>query len=152
MVEIEPIKRKLHLDVLTADQLVEIKSTTLQVLECIGVRFPSERAIKVFAEHGANVDFESQIVRLPPDMVLEAMSHAPRHYVMGSRSEAMDCTSTGSTATLARTAAEHKPSVSKPVSSASRVKKMLPRWHAWLIISHRLPSSGRWSARRTTES
>ena len=90
MTNIEPIEAKLHLEVLTADQLVEIKSTTLQVLESIGVRFPSERALKVFSEHGANVDVDSQIVRIPPDMVLEAMSDAPRYYVMGSRSEAAD--------------------------------------------------------------
>ncbi len=90
MTKIQPIESKLHLEVLTADQLLEIKSSTLEVLESIGIRFPSERAIKVFAEHGASVDFDSQIVHLPTDMVLEAMSHAPRHYVLGSRREAMD--------------------------------------------------------------
>lgn len=90
MTKIEPIERKLHFEVLTPDQLADIKSTTLQVLETLGVRFPSARAIRVFADHGADVDYDSQIVRLPPDMVLEAMSHAPRHYVLGSRSEATD--------------------------------------------------------------
>lgn len=90
MSKIEPIRRKLGLEVLTDDQLREIKSTTLQILECVGIRFPSERALNIFAEHGADVDFNSQIVRLPTDMVLEAMSHAPRHYVLGGRSEAMN--------------------------------------------------------------
>ncbi len=90
MSKIEPIRRKLGLEVLTDDQLREIKSTTLQILESVGIRFPSERALNIFAEHGADVDFDSQIVRLPTDMVLEAMSHAPRHYVLGGRSEAMD--------------------------------------------------------------
>ncbi|HSR33773.1 MAG TPA: trimethylamine methyltransferase family protein, partial [Anaerolineae bacterium] len=36
------------------------------------------------------VDFESQIVRLPSEVVLDAMSHAPRFYTMGARSEAHD--------------------------------------------------------------
>jgi len=36
------------------------------------------------------VDFESQIVKLPPDVVMEAMSHAPRYYTMGARSPAHD--------------------------------------------------------------
>jgi len=54
------------------------------------VHFPSQRALKVFAEHGAQVDMEGQMVRLPPDLVLEAMSHAPRSYVMAGRVEDMD--------------------------------------------------------------
>ena len=64
MVNIQPIKSKLHLDVLTIDQVAEIRSATLHILETVGVHFPSERALRVFSEHGAEVDRENQIVRL----------------------------------------------------------------------------------------
>jgi trimethylamine--corrinoid protein Co-methyltransferase len=87
---IKPIRPKFHLDVLSADQLAEIKSATLHILEHVGVLFPSERALRIFAEHGAQVDMEGQVVRLSPDLVLEAMSHAPRSYTLSGRAEGTD--------------------------------------------------------------
>ncbi len=90
MSNIMPIRSRLHLDVLSREELDEIKSATLHILDQTGVRFPSARALRVFAEHGARVDFERQIVRLSPDLVLEAMSHAPRSYVLSGRAEGTD--------------------------------------------------------------
>lgn len=85
MVDINPIRPKYHLEVLSADELVSIQSATLQLLENVGVRFPSERALGIFAEHGAQVDKVSQIVRLPPDLVTKAIGHAPRSFKLAGR-------------------------------------------------------------------
>jgi len=90
MSKIKPITPELHLDVLNAAQLAEIKSATFHVLETVGVHFPSERALSVFAEHGAQVDLDSQIVRLSPELVADAISHAPRSYVLSGRAEGTD--------------------------------------------------------------
>jgi trimethylamine--corrinoid protein Co-methyltransferase len=90
MPDIKPIHPKFHLEVLSADQIERIKSATLHILERVGVQFPSQQALRVFAEHGARVDMDSQIVRLPPDLVIEAMSHAPRSYVLSGRAEGTD--------------------------------------------------------------
>ena len=62
MVNIQPIRPKKHLEILNADELASIQTATLQLLEDVGVRFPSERALGIFAEHGAEVDKDSQIV------------------------------------------------------------------------------------------
>jgi trimethylamine--corrinoid protein Co-methyltransferase len=78
------------LEVLDAGQREEIKSATLHIMEQVGVRFPSERALRVFAEHGAQVDSERQVVRLPSDLVLQAMGQAPRSYVLSGRAEGTD--------------------------------------------------------------
>jgi trimethylamine--corrinoid protein Co-methyltransferase len=96
MATIKPIQPKLKVNVLGADQIGEIRAATLHLLERVGVRFPSERALRVFAEHGAQVDSESQIVRLAPELVLEAMSHAPRVYTLSGRAEGTDLTLDGS--------------------------------------------------------
>lgn len=96
MVNIQPIKSKLQLDVLSADQVAEIREATLHVLNTVGVQFPSERALQIFAEHGAQVDFGSQIVRLSPELVLDAMSQAPRVYTLSGRSEGTILTLDGS--------------------------------------------------------
>jgi trimethylamine--corrinoid protein Co-methyltransferase len=90
MPSIKPIQPRFHMEVLSPDQLEAIRAATLHVLEHIGVQFPSERALRVFAEHGAQVDTDSQVVRLSPDLVLEAMSHAPRSYVLAGRAEGTD--------------------------------------------------------------
>jgi len=90
VIDIKPIRSKSHQGVLSTDELEAIQSATLHVLEHVGVSFPSERALRLFAEHGAQVDVDGQIVRLPPDLVTEAMSHAPRSYVLSGRAEGTD--------------------------------------------------------------
>jgi trimethylamine--corrinoid protein Co-methyltransferase len=90
MPEIKPIQPRFRLEVLTAEQLGSIQAATLDVLENIGVRFPSERALQIFAEQGARVDFDRQIVRMSTDLVLEAMSHAPRSYIVSGRADGTD--------------------------------------------------------------
>jgi trimethylamine--corrinoid protein Co-methyltransferase len=87
---LEPIVPAYRLRVLTDEQLEQLKLGTLEILEEVGIHCPSEKALSIYAEHGAQVDFESQIVRLPPELVLEAMSHAPRFYTMAARSSAHD--------------------------------------------------------------
>jgi trimethylamine--corrinoid protein Co-methyltransferase len=89
-VAIEAIRPVYRLGVLSADQLEAIRSATLHILEQVGVQFPSSTALRVFAAHGAQVDVERQIVRLSPDLVMEAMSQAPRSYVLGGRTEGTD--------------------------------------------------------------
>jgi trimethylamine--corrinoid protein Co-methyltransferase len=90
MTNIQPIRHSVRIEVLSTEQLADIKAATLHVLKNVGVHFPSERALSVFVEHGAQVDHESQIVRLSPDLVLEAMSHAPRVYTLSGRAEGTD--------------------------------------------------------------
>jgi trimethylamine--corrinoid protein Co-methyltransferase len=96
MVNIEPIKNNLEFNVLTSGQVKEIRSATLHILESVGVHFPSERALKIFSEHGAEVDPDTQIVRIPADLVLEAMSHAPRVYTLSGRAAGTDLLLDGS--------------------------------------------------------
>jgi trimethylamine--corrinoid protein Co-methyltransferase len=95
MVNIQPIKSKLRLNVLSVNQVAEIRAATLHVLKTVGIHFPSERALRIFAEHGAQVDTESQIVRLAPELVLEAMSNAPRVYTLSGRAEGTNLTLDG---------------------------------------------------------
>jgi len=90
MMNIEPIQSKLNIEVLSAGELAELKDATLHVLETVGVHFPSERALSIFAEHGAQVDKDRQIVRLSPDLVTDAMSNAPRSYTLSGRADGTD--------------------------------------------------------------
>jgi trimethylamine--corrinoid protein Co-methyltransferase len=87
---IEPIEPAYRIRILDDDQLDRFEAATLQILERTGIHCPSKRALGIYAEHGAEVDFDRQIVRLPAQVVFDAMAHAPRHYTMGGRSEAFD--------------------------------------------------------------
>jgi trimethylamine--corrinoid protein Co-methyltransferase len=88
--KLQPIEPAYHLRILSDEQLEGLRSATLEILEEVGVHCRSEKGLAIYAEGGAQVDFESQNVKLPPHVVLEAMSHAPRFYTMGARLEPFD--------------------------------------------------------------
>jgi trimethylamine--corrinoid protein Co-methyltransferase len=75
---------------LSEAQLMQFQSGTFEILERTGFHCPSKRALQIYAGHGAKVDFKNQIVRLPSTVILDALSHAPRYYTMGARSEDFD--------------------------------------------------------------
>jgi trimethylamine--corrinoid protein Co-methyltransferase len=87
---LEPIVPSYYVHVLQPEQLAELRQATLEILEEVGIHCPSAKAQQIYADHGAQVDAEAQWVRLPPDVVLEAMAHAPRYYTMGARLPAYD--------------------------------------------------------------
>lgn len=87
---IEPIVPAYQIHLLDDKQLEQFRSGTFEILEKTGFYCPSERARKIYADHGAKVDFKEQIVRLPSNVILEALSHAPRYYTMGARSKDFD--------------------------------------------------------------
>jgi len=56
MTEIKPIKSNLEFGILDKAQIAEIRAATLTILEEVGIHFPSEKALRIFSEHGADVD------------------------------------------------------------------------------------------------
>jgi trimethylamine--corrinoid protein Co-methyltransferase len=78
------------IDVLTPSQIKTVQEGTLHLLQNVGVHFPSPKALDIFADHGADVDRSTQIVRIPPDLVKKALSTAPRSFILGGREERFD--------------------------------------------------------------
>ena len=83
---LEPIRPGYRLRILQDDQLQALRTATLEILDSVGVHCPSARARGIYRQHAARVDEATEIVHLPPDLVLQAMAKAPRHYVLGARS------------------------------------------------------------------
>jgi trimethylamine--corrinoid protein Co-methyltransferase len=144
--KLEPIVPAYHLRILSDEQLEQLKSATLEILEEVGIHCPSERALAIYAEHGAQVDFETQSVKLPPHVVLEAMSHAPRFYTMGARSAdhdlkldgtAMYCATDGcGTETIDFVTRERRSSLKEDVAKMARVSDYLSSLgFYWPIVS-----------------
>jgi trimethylamine--corrinoid protein Co-methyltransferase len=84
-----------RVDVLKPTQIESLKNGTLRILSEVGVYFPSEKALKIFADNGANVDWDTKIVRIPPDLVKKAMATAPSSFILGGREERFDLTLDG---------------------------------------------------------
>ena len=76
--------------VLTEDQERTMHERCLQVLERTGVSTTNEGLLKVMADHGQQVDFENQRIRLAPDFVEEKRALAPRTYTLHARNPEFD--------------------------------------------------------------
>jgi trimethylamine--corrinoid protein Co-methyltransferase len=144
--KLQPIVPAYHVRLLTDEQLDRFKSATLTILDEVGVHCPSQRARDIYAEHGARVEADRQIVRLPPAMVLEALSHAPRFYTMGARQAAYDLRLDGKAMYVATdgcgvetidfSTRQRRPSMKDDVAKMARVVDALPSvGFYWPIVS-----------------
>ncbi|HEX9014260.1 MAG TPA: trimethylamine methyltransferase family protein, partial [Anaerolineaceae bacterium] len=61
------------LKILSDEQVEAVHRGSLQVLETTGVRFESEKALKLLADHGCRVDFSQHRVRFPAGLVEECL-------------------------------------------------------------------------------
>jgi trimethylamine--corrinoid protein Co-methyltransferase len=81
---------KLQWSVLSDGDLERIDDAVLTTLERVGVAFPSPRALRILEGGGCRVDEATGVVRLPRQMVREALSWAPRDVVLAGRDPAHD--------------------------------------------------------------
>jgi trimethylamine--corrinoid protein Co-methyltransferase len=82
---------KLRLEVLTPAEVQKIHEATLHIIENVGIRFPSERALDIWQANGAQVDRDSMIVRAKPHLIEGALKSAPPAYSLGARDPEQDC-------------------------------------------------------------
>ncbi len=87
---LQPIVPGYHVNMLADSQLDTLQFVTLEILDQVGIHCPSQKALEIYAGHGGVVDFTTHVVKLPPNVVLEALSHAPRCYTMGARQPGFD--------------------------------------------------------------
>jgi trimethylamine--corrinoid protein Co-methyltransferase len=77
-------------EVLDERALARVHEATLEVIETVGVRFPSERALEIWADHGAAVDRSTGIVKAPADLIERAMTLAPEAFTLAGRTPERD--------------------------------------------------------------
>jgi len=81
---------KLRLEILTPQEVKKIHDATLHIIENIGVRFPSARALEIWEANGATVDHEKKIVKVKPHIIEEAIKKAPPTYNLAARDSQQD--------------------------------------------------------------
>jgi trimethylamine--corrinoid protein Co-methyltransferase len=87
---IQPIKSKLKISILDDDEIKGINQTARDILEEIGIMIPSEKALGIFAEAGADVDLNKKTVRIPAQLVDDSLKTAPRRYTLCGRRPELD--------------------------------------------------------------
>jgi trimethylamine--corrinoid protein Co-methyltransferase len=81
---------KLRLEILTPQEVNKIHAATLWIIEKVGVRFPSKRALDIWAANGAEVDKEKMVVRAKADLVEKALKTCPPTYSLAARDPQQD--------------------------------------------------------------
>ena len=81
-----PPERRARL--LSYSDLQTIDQAVMSILRDIGIKFPYEPALDILEAAGAPVDRQTQMVKMPTDLVRSALAKAPAGYTMGSRDEA----------------------------------------------------------------
>jgi trimethylamine---corrinoid protein Co-methyltransferase len=81
---------KLRLEILTPQEVRKIHDATLWIIEKVGIRFPSKRALEIWAAHGADVDAEKMVVRVKPETIEQALKTCPPVYPLAARDPQQD--------------------------------------------------------------
>ena len=87
---IQPIKSKLRISILDDEEIKKINQTARDILEQVGIMMPADKALTIFADAGANVDFDKKIVRIPAQLVDDSLKTAPRQYTLCGRRPELD--------------------------------------------------------------
>ncbi len=134
---IQPIKSKLKISILDDEDIKKINQTARDILEEVGVVFPSEKALKIFADAGANVDFDKKLVKIPSDLVAKYLKKAPRRYTLAGRRPELDAKIGGEDGTYFYCSGEapsivdfetdkRRPSIKSDVANMAKVADYLP--------------------------
>ena len=74
-----------QLRLLTRKEARDIHLASLEVLEDVGMRSPSEKILRVFEEAGAEIDRKDRLVKIPQHLVEESLRKAPKEIVFCGR-------------------------------------------------------------------
>lgn len=90
------MRNRLRVELLSEDEVERVHDATISILERVGLEIGSEPILEGMAAAGAPVDLDAHRVRLPRELVDEALSLAPHSYVMAARDPACDMAIDGS--------------------------------------------------------
>jgi trimethylamine--corrinoid protein Co-methyltransferase len=142
------------LQVLDAADVERVHEASLDVLADVGVMFHSQRALDVLEAHGATVQRETTVARIPATAVAEALRTLPATFTLGGRTAEFDLPLDGEhvylasdgCATFVREAdGAVRPSAKQDVYEAARVVDGLPNLSATsaLVSAQDTPTQSR---------
>ncbi len=70
---------------LSSGQMEEIYMTALKILTDVGIKFHHKEALEIFKKAGANVSIKDELVKIPQDLVEQALKTVPSQFSMYNR-------------------------------------------------------------------
>jgi len=84
------VGKRVKLELLSQNDVRQIHEATLDVIESVGVKFHSQKALGILEAHGASVDRETTVAQIPGAVVEQALSTAPHAFTLGARNPEYD--------------------------------------------------------------
>jgi trimethylamine--corrinoid protein Co-methyltransferase len=81
---------RLSLNILSPEDIKKIHNASLSIIESVGIRFRSNRALDIWEAHGAKVDRNTSIVKVPGHIMEQALKTAPPVYTLSARDPSQD--------------------------------------------------------------
>jgi len=123
------------LEVLTSNQVEQIHLASLEVLDRIGIKIFSERALTTLAEAGADVDLKTGVARIPSHLISEAIDRCRRPVKLCARNPKYDlvldgehihlCTDGSGIGVLDSGSGVRRPSTKEDVADSARLADYL---------------------------
>jgi trimethylamine--corrinoid protein Co-methyltransferase len=76
---------RVQCQILSEDEKRIIHKESIRILEQVGALFYSRRACRILEGNGAKVDWETKFVRIPEELVRQALASAPKSFTLGAR-------------------------------------------------------------------
>jgi len=89
------IRKAKRLELLSRDELEAIHKSSLNILEEIGVKIYSDKALEILQNSGVQVDRDKRVVTFPSYLVEEALRKCPKTVKLGARNPKLDVTLDG---------------------------------------------------------
>jgi len=81
---------KLETKILSEAEQEKVHQVSLRILEEVGIRFYGQKSLPILSRHGAKVDWEEKIARIPRQLVKECLELTPKSFVLGARNPEYD--------------------------------------------------------------
>lgn len=141
----------LRLNVFSEDELEDIHRATLEVLQNTGVFVDDDEAMEVFEGSGAAVDHKKKIVKIPPQLVEDAIQSTPSTFTACGRTPKNDVVLERNRVTFTNFGegikindpytGEHRDTVKADVANAARIIDYLDNLDTYerIMVSHDVP-------------
>ncbi|MEM2915707.1 MAG: trimethylamine methyltransferase family protein [Candidatus Bathyarchaeia archaeon] len=83
MVKCQKVKKPL--EILTKEDLEKIHQTSIRILNGIGVKMDDSHIVRLFKEHGCEVDEKNRIVKINEELIKEHLKKIPKVFTISSR-------------------------------------------------------------------
>ncbi len=81
---------KTQCQLLSEGEQERVHEKSIKILEEVGIKFLSDKALQVLEKNGAKVDRSEKLAKIPREMVDQALKTAPKSFVLGARNPQFD--------------------------------------------------------------